>query len=54
MLRGGVPSDTVVAVIETSGLTKRYGETAAVRGLDLSVERATIYGFLGQIGRAHV
>jgi ABC-2 type transport system ATP-binding protein len=39
-----------VAVIETSALTKRYGETVAVRGLDLSVERSTIYGFLGPNG----
>jgi ABC-2 type transport system ATP-binding protein len=39
-----------VAVIETSGLTKRYGETAAVEGLDLTVEGGTIYGFLGPNG----
>ena len=39
-----------MGVIETSGLTKRYGETTAVRGLDLAVERGTIYGFLGPNG----
>jgi len=39
-----------VAVIETSGLTKRYGETAAVEELDLTVDRGTIYGFLGPNG----
>ena len=39
-----------MAVIETSGLTKRYGETAAVEGLDLTVEGGTIYGFLGPNG----
>jgi len=39
-----------VAVIETAGLTKRYGDRAAVRGLDLSVERGHIYGFLGPNG----
>jgi ABC-2 type transport system ATP-binding protein len=39
-----------VAVIETSGLTKRYGETAAVEGLDLTVAGGTIYGFLGPNG----
>ena len=39
-----------VAVIETTGLTKRYGETAAVRGLDLTVDGGRIYGFLGPNG----
>ncbi len=39
-----------MAVIETSALTKRYGETAAVNELDLSVERGTVYGFLGPNG----
>jgi len=39
-----------VPVIETAGLTKRYGDATAVRGLDLSVERGRIYGFLGPNG----
>jgi ABC-2 type transport system ATP-binding protein len=39
-----------VAAIETDGLTKRYGSVAAVEGLDLTVERGTIYGFLGPNG----
>jgi len=39
-----------VAAIETDGLTKRYGSVAAVEGLDLTVERGTVYGFLGPNG----
>jgi len=39
-----------VAAIETDGLTKRYGSVAAVEGLDLAVDRGTIYGFLGPNG----
>ena len=38
-------------VIETSGLTKRYGETTlAVDGLALRVRRGEVYGFLGPNG----
>jgi len=37
-------------VIETSGLTKRYGSLTAVNKLDLKVERNTIHGFLGPNG----
>ena len=36
--------------IETQRLRKEYGETVAVDGLDLAVERGTIYGFLGPNG----
>lgn len=36
--------------ITTSGLTKIYGETRAVDGLDLHVPRGSIYGFLGRNG----
>ncbi len=38
------------AAIETEGLTKRYGEVVAVRGLEMTVERGTVYGFLGPNG----
>jgi ABC-2 type transport system ATP-binding protein len=38
------------AVIDTEGLTKRYGSTVAVDGLDLTVTRDEIYGFLGPNG----
>ena len=36
--------------IVTSGLTKRYGETLAVNRLDLSVDRAEVFGLLGPNG----
>jgi ABC-2 type transport system ATP-binding protein len=38
------------AAIRTSGLTKRYGEQAAVDRLDLAVPRGALYGFLGPNG----
>lgn len=37
-------------VIETEGLTKRYGEEIAVGDLSLSIEAGTVYGFLGPNG----
>jgi ABC-2 type transport system ATP-binding protein len=37
-------------VIETTGLTKRYGDIAAVDHLDLGVRRGEVYGFLGANG----
>ena len=36
--------------IETSGLTKRFGDHVAVDHLDLAVPRGTVYGFLGPNG----
>jgi hypothetical protein len=36
----------VTAVTATHGLTRRYGEVAAVDGLSLRVGRGEIYGFL--------
>ena len=36
--------------IEASGLTKRFGDFAAVSALDLQVEKGSIYGFLGPNG----
>lgn len=38
------------AVIELSGLTKRYGEFTAVSGLDLTIRRGEIFGLLGPNG----
>ena len=38
------------AVIETAGLTKRYEDVEALRGLDLRVPSGSIYGFLGTNG----
>ena len=37
-------------VIETVGLTKRYGDFAAVDSLDLTVERGEVFGLLGPNG----
>jgi ABC-2 type transport system ATP-binding protein len=36
--------------IETTDLTKQYGDTVAVSGLDLAVEAGTVFGFLGPNG----
>lgn len=38
------------AAIETHGLSKEYGDIAALRGLELNVPRGSIYGFLGRNG----
>jgi ABC-2 type transport system ATP-binding protein len=37
-------------LVEVSGLTKRYGDTLAVDGVDLTVLRGEVYGFLGPNG----
>ena len=37
-------------VVKTNGLTKRFGRVAAVKDLDLEIERGTIFGFLGPNG----
>ncbi|WP_115865309.1 ABC transporter ATP-binding protein [Halorussus litoreus] len=39
-----------MTAIDTTGLTKRYGETLAVDGLDLSISEGVVYGFLGPNG----
>lgn len=36
--------------IETKGLTKRFGKTVAVKGLDLAVPAGSIFAFLGPNG----
>jgi ABC-2 type transport system ATP-binding protein len=36
--------------IATADLTKRYGQTTAVAGLDLSIDGGVVYGFLGPNG----
>ncbi len=41
---------TMDAVIETQGLTKRYGSQVAVNGLNLQIRRGEIFGFLGPNG----
>jgi ABC-2 type transport system ATP-binding protein len=40
----------VLAVIEARGLTKRYGSTVAVDGLDFDVQPGRVTGFLGPNG----
>ena len=37
-------------VIEAEGLRKAYGETLAVQGVDLAVERGRVFGYLGPNG----
>ncbi len=37
-------------LVETRGLTKRYGSITAVEELDLTVRRGEVYGFLGPNG----
>ncbi len=37
-------------VIRCQGLTKRYGSTVAVDGLDLAIDAAQVFGFLGPNG----
>jgi ABC-2 type transport system ATP-binding protein len=39
-----------MTVIEMRGVTKRYGETEALRGLDLSVSPGEVVCFLGPNG----
>ncbi|MEX2426580.1 MAG: ATP-binding cassette domain-containing protein [Thermomicrobiaceae bacterium] len=43
-------SATRPLAIEVSGLVKTYGETQAVRGVDLQVSAGTVYGLLGPNG----
>lgn len=38
------------AIIEVSGLVKRFGDTTAVAGIDFQVEAGDIFGFLGPNG----
>jgi ABC-2 type transport system ATP-binding protein len=43
-------SEAVTDSISVSGLTKRYGHTHALDGLDLSVRTGEVHGFLGPNG----
>lgn len=38
------------AILDARGLVKRYGRVQALRGLDVSVGRGEVYGFLGRNG----
>ncbi|MGH3089534.1 MAG: ABC transporter ATP-binding protein [Rubrobacteraceae bacterium] len=44
------PRGEPAAVIETRGLTKIYGRVGALKALDLSVRKNSIFGFLGPNG----
>ncbi len=37
-------------IIKTENLSKRYGDTLIVKGINLSVMEGTIYGFCGPNG----
>ncbi|WP_407312229.1 ABC transporter ATP-binding protein [Desulfosporosinus sp. SB140] len=39
-----------MAIIEINGLTKSYGKTQALRGIDLSVQQGEVHGFIGMNG----
>jgi ABC-2 type transport system ATP-binding protein len=41
---------TIVSVIQTGGLTKRFGKFTAVDNISLDIRRGEIYGFLGLNG----
>src|SRR5262245_49753489 len=41
---------TTRAVVETSGLTKRYGAHTALDGVDLAVQAGSVYGLVGPNG----
>lgn len=47
---GKAADDTQPLAIRARGLTKRFGNLAAVDHVDLSVPRANVYGFLGPNG----
>ena len=42
--------EKTVYAIETRGLSKRFGDCAAVKSLDLRIEEGTVYGLLGVNG----
>jgi ABC-2 type transport system ATP-binding protein len=42
--------DGTSAVIETSAITKRYAATTALEGVDLRLERGSVYGLVGPNG----
>lgn len=47
---GGTGPDTYGLTIETSGLTKRFGNQVAVDAVDLAVPPGSVFGFLGPNG----
>jgi ABC-2 type transport system ATP-binding protein len=49
-VRGQQPGGGSALAIRTEGLSKRYGKTLALDGLELLVERGEVYGYLGPNG----
>jgi hypothetical protein len=49
-LAGAVRSDGPHTAVRARGLSKRYGTTVALDGLDLTVARGEVYGCLGPNG----
>ena len=45
-----MPSTSAAPAVETSALTRRFGELVAVNGLELSVAQGTCFGLLGPNG----
>jgi ABC-2 type transport system ATP-binding protein len=43
-------TDTAAFAIRTTGLTKRFGRSTVVDGIDLAVPRGSVFGFLGPNG----
>ncbi|GMU77866.1 MAG: daunorubicin resistance protein DrrA family ABC transporter ATP-binding protein [Acidimicrobiia bacterium] len=50
MTRASDVRSVATHAVEAHGLVKRFGETEALRGVDLTVERATVLGLLGPNG----
>ena len=46
----GQPRIQDAPIVEAAGLQKRFGSTWALRGIDLAIQRGTIYGLLGPNG----
>lgn len=49
-MSGDTDRDTMDAAISLKGVTKSFGQTRAVQGLDLSIPRGGLYGFIGPNG----
>ncbi|WP_353816677.1 ABC transporter ATP-binding protein [Agromyces sp. SYSU T00266] len=43
-------TDDTAAAVSTRGLTKRYGATTALHGLDLDIPRGSVFGMIGPNG----